>query len=139
MMNKIKEIKKPSKRAIKRILLVIAGVTILVGAGAVAVEKVEAYYKVKAIKAQYTLAAKQAKELGLALIDDEEAKQIALSAAELEENQVKKLEVTFDQEDDFNNSYVYEVEFTHDGLEYEFIIDGMDKTILHSEVDALFD
>lgn len=138
-MNKLKEVKKPSKQAMKRILIAVVGVALLVGAGAFAVEKVEAYYKVKAIKAQYTLAAKQAKEMGLALIDDEEAKQIALSAAELEENQVKKLEVTFDQEEDFNHSYVYEVEFIHDGLEYEFVIDGMDKTILQSDVDGLFD
>lgn len=139
MMNKIKEMKKPNKKVLSRILLAVIGIAILVGGGAFVMEKVETKYEVKARKAELALAAKQAKESGLALIDDEEAIQIALSAAKLEKNQVKNLEVTFDQEDDYNHSYVYEVDFTHDGLEYEFIIDGIEKTILDSDVDGLID
>ena len=33
-------------------------------------------------------------------------------------------------------SYVYTVEFMYNGLDYEFEIDGIEQTILHTDVEA---
>jgi uncharacterized membrane protein YkoI len=50
------------------------------------------------------------------------------------------VKIKLDREDDYRSVfYVYEVEFAHDGLEYEFDIDATNKRILKSDVDSWFD
>ena len=70
----------------------------------------------------------------------EEAKDTALNAAGVNEKEIKYLKIKLDREDDYNPAvYIYEVEFLHDGLEYEFEINGENKDILKSDVDSWLD
>ena len=134
----IKVIKKPSKKLVKRLVLTGFVFSILIASGAVALETVEAKQEQKANKAMITIVSKQAKEAGITLITEEEAKQVALQEVALKEDQVKHLEVKLemDEDDVLPTQYVYEVEFVHNGLEYEITIDGAEKTVVHTEVDS---
>ena len=134
----IKEIKKPSKKLVKRLILTGFVFSILMASGAVALETVEAKQEQKANEAMITIAHKQAQEAGITLITKEEAKQVALQEVALKEDQVKHLEVKLEIDEDHSpsNHYVYEVEFTHDGLEYEITIDGVEKAVIHTEIES---
>lgn len=72
------------------------------------------------------------------MITKEEAKQIAFEAAGVKEEQVKYLRVNLEFEDDqyTSNGYVYEIEFIHGGLEYEFKIDSVNQRIIDADIDA---
>ena len=82
---------------------------------------------------------------GLKLISSEEAKSIAIKAAEVNPKEVQYIKVKLEQEDDYikrtgkNIQYVYEVEFLHNGFEYEFDIDAETKQVLKSKVDSWAD
>ena len=72
------------------------------------------------------------------LITTEEAKQIAFETAGVEEEQVKYLKVNLEFEDDqySSNGYVYEIEFIHGGLEYDFKIDSLNQRIIDVDIDS---
>ena len=159
----IKGMKKPTKKTLKRGIVMLSGVAILSIAGFFAAENIEVKAEQKEQEAEYQIALSQASEAGVSIITSDEAKEIALNAASLKEEQVKRLEVKFDMEtpdiyDDFdddcddrknntNNTgeqtqtstspqYVYEVEFSYNGLEYEFEVDGVTKQVLQYDVDS---
>lgn len=161
----IKGMKKPTKKTIKRGITMLSGVAVLAIAGIFAMEHLEVKAEQKEEEAKYQIASSQAAEAGISIITSDEAKEIALNAASLKEEQVKYLEVDFDMEtpdvyddhdedcDDRKNNtntnntgeqtqastspqYVYEVEFSYNGLEYDFEIDGVTKQVLQFEVDS---
>lgn len=66
-------------------------------------------------------------------IGSEKATEIALADAGFEESEVEKLKTKFGKE---NGKYVFEVEFTKDGVKYEYDILGSDGTILKNEVKS---
>lgn len=84
----------------------------------------------------------QVSKNGLKLISSDEAKDIALKTAEISPKDVQYIKVKLEQEDDYKISkgkrvaYVYEVEFLHNGFEYEFDIDAETKDVLKSKVDS---
>ena len=84
----------------------------------------------------------QVSKNGLKLISSDEAKDIALKTAEISPKDVQYIIVKLEQEDDYKISkgkrvaYVYEVEFLHNGFEYEFDIDAETKDVLKSKVDS---
>ncbi len=115
----------------------IAVLMLVVGTGAFAGDSM---HKQRAREVEMNLAKNQAINNGVKLISSEEAKQVALSAAGIKESDVKYFKIKLDREDDYRSVfYVYEVEFAHDGLEYEFDIDATNKRILKSDVDSWFD
>ena len=135
--NILKENLKQGKKGIKTLLLSTAVLMMLVGTGVFAGDSL---HKKRAREAEINLIQKQAISNGVKLISPEEAKQVALSAVEIKESEVKYFKIQLDQEDDYRPAlYVYEVEFVHDGLEYEFDIDAANKKILKSDVDSWFD
>ncbi len=67
-----------------------------------------------------------------AYIGEEKAKKIALDKAGLNENQVKALKVKLDLDDGIRQ---YEVEFSHNYVEYDVDIDAVDGEILKFEKD----
>lgn len=96
--------------------------------------------KKKAREAETRIVLNQAEKNGVKLISMEEAKDTALNAAGVNEKEIKYLKIKLDREDDYNPAvYIYEVEFLHDGLEYEFEINGENKDILKSDVDSWLD
>ncbi len=128
---------KQGKRGIKSLTLSIAVLMLVVGTGAFAGDSM---HKQRAREVEMNLAKNQAINNGVKLISSEEAKQVALSAAGIKESDVKYFKIKLDREDDYRSVfYVYEVEFAHDGLEYEFDIDATNKRILKSDVDSWFD
>lgn len=72
------------------------------------------------------------------MITAEKAKQIAFEAAGVKEEQVKYLKVNLEFEDDqySSNGYVYEIEFIHGGLEYDFKIDSVNQRIIDVDIDS---
>ncbi|BBA50761.1 PepSY domain-containing protein [Fusobacterium varium] len=135
--NILKENLKQGKKGIKTLLLSTAVLMMLVGTGVFAGDSL---HKKRAREAEINLIQKQAISNGIKLISPEEAKQAALSAVGIKESEVKYFKIKLDQEDDYRPAlYVYEVEFVHDGLEYEFDIDAANKKILKSDVDSWFD
>lgn len=83
----------------------------------------------------------QASKNGLKLISSEEAKEIAIKTAEINSTEVQYIKVKLEQEDDYKIvkgkkiQYVYEVEFLHNGFEYDFDIDAETKEVLKSKVE----
>lgn len=84
----------------------------------------------------------QASKNGLKLISSEEAKEIAIKTAEINSIEVQYIKVKLEQEDDYKIvkgkkiQYVYEVEFLHNGFEYDFDIDAETKEVLKSKVES---
>ena len=118
-----------------------ASVAIIGGVAAISLAKLEKVQEEKSYEAMVTMANNQNQESGVLLMSKEEAKQLALQTAGLAEDAVKYLEVELELAEDRYpaNRYIYQVEFTHDGLDYEFDIDGLAKTVLHSEVESVFE
>lgn len=101
-----------------------------------------------------SLKEKQAKEIeqrlilnkvsksGLNLISSDEAKDIALKTAEVNPKKVQYIKAKLEEEDDYKIvkgkrvNYVYEVEFLHNGFEYEFDIDAETKEVIKIKVDS---
>lgn len=135
VITKLTNVKKPSNKLIKRLIAAAVALVLLAGAGVFAAEKLESAQEQKANQAKQAMVYNQAKEQGLSLITEEEAKQVALQTAGVEESQAKQLQVKLEEEDDLLNQFIYEVEFDHNGLEYEILIDGVEKTVLQSEVE----
>lgn len=83
----------------------------------------------------------QASKNGLKLISSEEAKEVAIKTAEINPTEVQYIKVKLEQEDDYKIvkgkkiQYVYEVEFLHNGFEYDFDIDAETKEVLKSKVE----
>ena len=95
----------------------------------------------QAEKIEQNIIFNQAKRNGVRLINSEEAKKIAIEAAGLNPKDINYIKVELDTEDDYvaqtgKVQYVYEIEFLHNGFEYDFEIDAETKQILKSEVDA---
>jgi uncharacterized membrane protein YkoI len=65
-------------------------------------------------------------------IGEAKAKSIALSAAGLSESQTTRMKVRLDRDD---GKTVYEVEFTHGRMEYEYEIDAATGAILESDAE----
>lgn len=97
----------------------------------------------RAKEIEQKLILQQATKNGKNLISSEEAKKIAIETAGVNPNEVKYLKVKLDREREhrggLKNLYVYEVEFLHDGLEYEFDIDATSKEVLKTDVDSWLD
>lgn len=99
----------------------------------------------RAKEVEQRLILNQATNNGLKLINSEEAKNIAIKTAGIDPAQVQYTKIKLEQEDDYRKAtnklitYVYEVEFLHDGLEYEFDIDAETSQILKSKVDSWLD
>ena len=135
--NILKENLNQGKKGIKTLLLSTAVLMMLVGTGAFASDSL---HKKRAREVEMNLIQNQAINNGIKLISPEEAKQTALSAVGIKESEVKYFKIKLDQEDDYRPAlYVYEVEFVHDGLEYEFDIYAAKKKSLKSDVDSWFD
>lgn len=140
--------KKPGKKTLRRVILGAILAVVLVGGGAFAVEYVEAGQEAKAVQAAYTIALNQAQAEGTTVISMDEAKKIAFDAAGVTEAEVKFLETHLDLNQDADDRYdwddardtdhgktTYEIEFRHNGLEYDFEIDAKTGEILSYEVD----
>lgn len=129
---------------IKRIFTGAAVLMMVMGVSAFGAEQTNTNKHKKAHEVEARLIQKQASENGIKIISREEAESIALKAAELDRNQVKRIRTELDQDDDYVNGeriiqYIYEIDFKNDGLEYEFEIDGETGKVLKSEVDSWFD
>ena len=93
--------------------------------------------KRKAHEIETRIMEKQAQKKGMNIISQDKAKEIAFTAAEVKEKDVKRLKTKLDREDDNRGIfYVYEVEFLHDGYEYEFEIDAENGEIIKSDVES---
>lgn len=68
-----------------------------------------------------------------ATISEKEAREIALKSANFSEDEVTFLRSDLEKD---GNTMKYEVEFTKDGVEYEFKIDAKDGTVLWVDEDA---
>lgn len=68
-----------------------------------------------------------------AAVDAQEAEEIALADADIKADQADRLRTEAEREDGEN---VYEVTFTVDGVEYEYLIREEDGTILEWEMDG---
>ena len=112
----------------------------LMGTAAFGIDRFESKKEKKARETETRIVLNQAEKNGVKLISMEEAKDTALNAAGVNEKEIKYLKIKLDREDDYNPAvYIYEVEFLHDGLEYEFEINGENKDILKSDVDSWLD
>lgn len=101
---------------------------------------IETSQKRKAREIEARIMANQAEKNGVKIISQQEAKEIAFRAAEVNEKDVRRLKIKLDREDDYHPPvYIYEVEFSYDGLEYEFDIDGENGRILKTDVEAWYD
>lgn len=140
-MSEMKNTDKNKKNLVKRIVIGTLAISVLGGTGVVVAESFEAKQQAKVQEAYVQMAQNDTQAAGVNLITKEEAKQIALDAAELQEADVKHLQVKLDTDDDGvgTNQYVYEVDFMHDELEYEFEIDGVEKTILYTDIESWID
>lgn len=134
--------KKITKKAVVRMVALATGLVVIIGAGAIVVKGAEQKREQKAYEVQKRMYETQAKNVNVNLITEDEAVQIALSTAGLKKEEVRGLKVKLDREDDWgvnNAMYVYEVEFTHEHLDYEFEINAESKEVIHSEVESKFD
>lgn len=121
----------------KKMILTVSIFMMIIGTGAFAIDLPG---KQRAREAEMRILQNQAVSEGVKLITPEEAKATALAAAGIKPEEVKYVKVKLDREDDYRPAlYIYEIEFKHDGLEYEFEIDATDKRILDSDVDSRFD
>lgn len=74
-------------------------------------------------------------------LKERQAKEIAIKTAEINSTEVQYIKVKLEQEDDYKIikgkkiQYVYEVEFLHNGFEYDFDIDAETKEVLKSKVE----
>lgn len=97
--------------------------------------------EIQAKEIEQRLVLNQASKNGLKLISSEEAKEIAIKTAEINSTEVQYIKVKLEQEDDYKIvkgkkiQYVYEVEFLHNGFEYDFDIDAETKEVLKSKVE----
>lgn len=137
-MKNMKELKKPSNKLVKRVVIIGIVLLILIACGAVAIEMMEVRQEQKVNDATISIGVSQAEASGIKLITKEKAIQVALQAAGVKESQVRRLEVKLemDQHEYPVNQYVYEVDFMHNGLEYTVDIDGIDKTVLHTDIES---
>lgn len=97
----------------------------------------------RAKEVEQKLILQQATKSGANLISENEAKKIALETAGVNPNEVKYVKVKLDKKRGHRGGaksfYIYEVEFLHDGLEYEFDIDATTKEVLKTDVDSWLD
>lgn len=121
---------------VKRLAVCGMAVMMLMGTTAFGADgKIEQKRKAHEIEAR--IMENQAKKNGTKIISQDEAKQIAFTAAEVNEKDVRRLKTKLDKEDDKRGVfYVYEVEFVHDGFEYEFDIDAESGEILETDVES---
>lgn len=123
----------------KRVGILIMGI-IMIGTFVFAVDRFESKKEKKAREIETKMMTEQAEQRGVRLIGLEKAKNTALKAAGVNENEIKYYKIKLDREDDVNPAlYVYEIEFIHEGLEYEFEINGENSEILKSDVDSWLD
>lgn len=121
----------------KKLIMSMTVLMMVIGTGAFAKDFSN---KQRAREAEIRILQNQAVSEGVKLITPEEAKEAAFAAAGINGAQVKRVKVKLDREDDYRPAlYIYEVEFKHDGLEYEFDIDAVNKRILDSDVDSWYD
>lgn len=119
----------------KRLGILITAIMIM-GTSAMAIDRFESKKDRKAREAQTKMLTAQAEQNGIKLIGLEKAKETALKAAGADESKIKYYKIKLDREDDYNPAiYVYEIEFLHDGLEYEFEINGENNEILKTDVE----
>lgn len=124
----------------RKITVSAAAVMMLMGTAAFGIDRFESKKEKKARETETRIVLNQAEKNGVKLISMKEAKDTALNAAGVNEKEIKYLKIKLDREDDYNPAvYIYEVEFLHDGLEYEFEINGENKDILKSDVDSWLD
>lgn len=123
----------------KRVGILIMGI-MMIGTSVFAVDRFESKKEKKAREIETKMMTEQAEQRGVRLIGLEKAKNTALKAAGINENEIKYYKIKLDREDDVNPAlYVYEIEFIHEGLEYEFEINGENSEILKSDVDSWLD
>lgn len=132
---------KKKKSIVKSVIVGVIALGILGGVGCVAVESIETKQEQKAQEAYVQVVQNQTQAAGVNVITKDEAKQIAFDTAGVKETDVKQLKVKLDTNDDYNgsNQYVYEVDFKHDGLEYEFEIDAVGKNIINTDIESWVD
>lgn len=123
--------------------IIIAAVVfvLLAGCGVAAFGILEKRQEEKADRAAETLITQQAASEEVALITKEEALQTALNAAEAKESDIKHLKIKLDKDDDSfaDSKYIYEIDFTFNGMEYEFDIDAVSNIIISSDVESPLD
>lgn len=123
----------------KRVGILIMAI-MMMGTSVFAVDRFESKKEKKAREIETKMMTEQAEQKGVKLIGLEKAKNAALKAAGVNENEIKYYKIKLEREDDINPAlYVYEIEFLHEGLEYEFEINGENSEILKSDVDSWLD
>ena len=123
----------------KRVGILIMAI-MMMGTSVFAVDRFESKKEKKAREIETKMMTEQAEQKGVKLIGLEKAKNAALKAAGVNENEIKYYKIKLEREDDVNPAlYVYEIEFLHEGLEYEFEINGENSEILKSDVDSWLD
>lgn len=134
------------KRMIRWLIIGIIVLAIGSGVGVYGMEYWEEQQEKKADTAQTTLLENQAAENNVTLIGQDAATEAALTAAGAQESDVKKLSVKLDTDNEYNTAsqssavtYVYEVSFRYDGLEYDFDVDGESGSILSTEAESIYD
>lgn len=136
-MKSINEFREANGRLVKRIIIGVITLGLLVGIGAVGIEYYEMKQEQRANAEISKILSTQAQNTGLELITQEEAKQIALNSANVQEDKVKGLSVQLDLNENYvqGRQYIYEVRFIYNGLEYEYDIDAVAGNIIYTDVE----